>query len=207
MSKKYILTYLFVRDRRANAADKDGGIGYIVKEERAVYLRNDPKVGLIIYGELSNKGKVSGVDLVQVLLEFAMSWKGFKGYSEVSRQMKLFGKRIGEAMADQVARDMPDASTLQHAAHGMESIFRSLNESIEVQQTKYETRYKIAHCPLCLVSDKTGSRKVMVLAHHALNAVSKSLVHNIDPLLQVHLPNGPLDTHLIHIQSPISINH
>jgi hypothetical protein len=108
--------------------------------------------------------------------------------------MKFFGKCIDEEMADQVARDIPDASTLERAAHGMESIFRSLNASIEVKQAKYELRYEIAHCPLCLASDKTGSRKVTVLAHHALNAVSKSLVHNIDPLLQVHSQNGPLDT-------------
>jgi len=160
LSKRYILTYLFVRDRRANAANKNGGMGYIVKEEHAVYLSYDPKVGLIIYGELSNEGKVYGVDLAQVLLDFAMSRKGLEGWSDASHQMKLFGKRIGEAMADQVAQDMFETSTLQHAAHGLESIFRSLNASIDVQQKKHELRYEIAHCSLYLASDKTGSRKL-----------------------------------------------
>ena len=49
-----------------------------------------------------------------------MSWKGLEGWTDASHQMKLFGKPIGEAMADQVARDMPDTSTLQHASHRLE---------------------------------------------------------------------------------------
>jgi hypothetical protein len=61
-----------------------GRIGCIVKEERPVYLSYEPKVGLIIYGELSNEGKVSGFDLAQVLLEFAMSCKRLEGWSDSS---------------------------------------------------------------------------------------------------------------------------
>jgi hypothetical protein len=182
-----------------------GEMRYVVENERAVYLQGDPETGFIIYGEIPDEGDASSVNLAEVLLEFAMSWDAPGDQSEAQRQSEIFGRHIGEAVADRIAQTIPASSGLQRAAHALEDILRSLDVPFaDQQQTRNELRYELDQYPLQPTAEVTGMSRAVELAHHTLNAICQSLVSAIDPKLQIQLPGGPNAEHVIRVLAPTS---
>jgi hypothetical protein len=193
---KQILTYQIA----------SGEMRYELENERTVYLQGGPETGFILYGKIPDAADVSSVNLAQVLLEFAMSWHAPRGdQSEARRQMKNFGRHIGEALADRIAQTVPVSDVLQRAAHALEDIFRSLNASIAShQETENELRYELDQCPLHLAAEVTGMGREVYPAQHALNAVFQGLVTAIDPGLRIQLTDGPNARPVIRVIAPNS---
>jgi hypothetical protein len=172
---------------------------YMVENERTLYLRGDPETGFILYGEIPDGGEASSVNLAEVLLEFAMSWDVPGDQAEAGRRMQIFGRRIGEAVADHIVRTMPVRDVLQYAAYALEDVFRSLDAPFANQQTKNELRYGLAQCSLRVAAEATGMGPEVDLAHHALNALYQSLVSALAPQLRIQLPGGPNAEHVIRV--------
>ena len=178
---------------------------YAAVNERAVYLQGDTEIGFSLYGQIPGESEASSVNLAAVLLEFAMAWNVPGDASEARRQMQIFGRRLGEALADQRAQAEPANGALGRAAAALEDVFRSLNAPLaNRQQTKNELRYELDQCPLRVAAEVTGMGREADPAHHALNAICQSLVSAIDPKLRIQLPGGPNAEHVIRVLAPAS---
>jgi hypothetical protein len=178
---------------------------YVVENERAVYLQDDPETGFIIYGEIPDEGDATSVNLAEVLLEFATSWDAPGDQSEAQRQSEILGRHIGEAVADRIAQTIPASSGLQRAACALEDILHSLDVPFaNQQQTRNKLRYELDQYPLHPTAEVTSTSRAVELAHHTLNAICQSLVSAIDPKLQIQLPGGPNAEHVIRVRAPTS---
>ena len=80
-----------------------GDMRYIEINERNLYLRRDPSLGLILRGELPGCGAGCYADLSQVMLEYAMTCEGCKSPQEAAEYVANFGKRLGEILAQQLS--------------------------------------------------------------------------------------------------------
>jgi hypothetical protein len=192
--KRSILTYPIA----------SGEMYYAVANERAVYLQGDPEAGFSLYGQILNGGDASSANLAEVLLEFAMTWSTPGDPSEARRQMQIFGKHLGEALADQRARAKPVNGALGCAAGALEDVLRSLKAPFGVQHTKSKVRYELDRCPLCVTAEVTGTDREAELARHALHALYRSLVNAIDPGLQIKVSGEPNAKHAISVVAPTS---
>jgi len=175
---------------------------YAAVNERTVYLQGDPEAGFNLYGQTPGESEAFSVNLAEVLLEFAMAWNVPGDESEARRQMHVFGRHLGEALADQRARARPVNGVLGRAADALEDIFHSLGASFAYYQTESEVRYQLDLHPLQVAAEVTGMGREVGLAHHALNAICQSVVVALDPELRIRLPSGPDGEQVISLGAP-----
>jgi hypothetical protein len=168
-----------------------GPICYAAVSERAVYLQGDLEAGFRLYGQTPGGSEASSANLTQMLLEFAMTWNMAEDASEARRQMHIFGRRLGEALADQRAPTKPVNGVLGRAADALEDVFRSLDASFARRQTESELRYQLDPCPLHAAAQVATMEGEAELAHYALNAICQSVVEALAPELHIQLPDGP----------------
>jgi hypothetical protein len=164
---------------------------YAVANERTVNLKGDPEAGFSLYGQIPDGGDASSVSLAEALLEFAMTWNTPGDPSEARRQMQIFGKHLGEALADQRARAKPVHGALGRVGDALEDVFRSLGAAFAYCQNDGEVRYQLDPWPLQVTAEATGMRREAELAHQALIAICQSLVGALAPELSIRLPSGP----------------
>ncbi len=168
-----------------------GPMCYAVVSERTVYLQGDPGAGFRLCGQTPGGSEASSANLTQMLLEFAMTWNMAEDASEAQRQMQIFGRRLGEALADQRAPTKPVNGVLGRAADALEDVFRSLDASFARRQTESELRYQLDAGPLRVAAQVTTMEGEAELAHYALNAICQSVVEALAPELRIQLPGGP----------------
>ncbi len=181
-----------------------GGLYYAMVNERTVYLQGDPEAGFSLYGEIPGGGEGSSVNLAKMLLEFAMAWSTFGDTVEARRQMQLFGRYLGEALAKQRTPTKPVNGVLGRAADALEDVFRSLDASFARRQIESEVRYQLDPSPLHVAAEVTAMEREVKLAHHALKAICQSVVGALDPELGVQLPSGPNVEQVIRVVAPTS---
>lgn len=177
---------------------------YAVVNERTVYLQGAPEAGFRLYGQMPGGSEASSVNLAEVLLEFAMAWNAPGDVPEARRQMQIFGRRLGEALADQRAQAKPVNGVLGCAADALEDVLRSLDASFARRQTESEVHYQLDRSPLRIATEVTGLEREAELAHHVFNAICQSLVSAIDPELHIQLPGGPNQGCTISVRAPAS---
>jgi len=171
-----------------------GPMCYTAVNERAVYLQGTPQAGFSLYGQMPGGSQGYSVNLAEVLLEFAMAWSAPGDDSEASeaqRQMQIFGRRLGEALADQRAQARSANGALGRAADALEDVFRSLNASFARRQTERELCYQLDPNPLQAAAQATGLEREAELAQYALNAMCQSLVEALAPGSRIQLPCRP----------------
>ncbi len=168
-----------------------GPMCYAVVSERTVYLQGDLGAGFRLCGQIPGGSEASSVNLTQMLLEFAMTWNMAEDAGEARRQMQMFGRRLGKALADQRALTTPVNGVLGRAADALEDVFRSLDASFARCQTESELRYQLDPCPLHVTAQVTTMEGEAELAHYALNAICQSVVEALAPELRIQLPGGP----------------
>jgi hypothetical protein len=88
-----------------------GDMRYIEIGEREIYLRNDPKVGLIYRGEIAGCGPECHFELNEILLEFAMSCEGCREESFATKEVIQFGEHLGEVLLARTYRGNQRRST------------------------------------------------------------------------------------------------
>jgi hypothetical protein len=179
-----------------------GGMYCAVVNHRTVYLQGDPEAGFSLYGEIPGGSEASSINLAQVLLEFAMAWNAPGDAAEARRQMQLFGRHLGEALAEQRAPAKPVNGVLGRAAEALEDVFRSLEAPFACYQTNSEVHYQLDPSPLHLATEVTTMEQEVGLAHHALNAIYQSVVGAVDPKLRLRLPRGPNVEQVVSVAAP-----
>jgi hypothetical protein len=174
---------------------------YSEMNQRTIYVRDDPDTGFHIWGEIPGAGTVAA-HLGQVLLEYAMTCAAQGNLPQAYRQMDTFGKYIGEALAVQIMQGTPAETGTHRAACALECVLESMGVPFTVEQANGELRYVLDHCPLCDTAEHTGIQQVE-LAHHALNALCRSLIRAIDPELGMRLPAKPRVDHIFSVLTPV----
>jgi hypothetical protein len=118
---------------------------YVEVNERHVYLRQVPKQGLIVRGEMLGCGADCYVDLNQILLEHALSCEGSKDQVIAEETAEKFGRRLAKALIDRLDREGPPAERL---ATIYECILRSMAVPFEIRRGAQALRYELAYSPL-----------------------------------------------------------
>jgi hypothetical protein len=168
-----------------------GPICYAAVNERTVYLEGNPEAGSRLYGEMPGGGKASSVNLTDVFLEFAMAWTAPVDAPEAQRQMQIFGRRLGKALAAQRAWAKHANGVLDRAADALEDVFRSLDTPFARRRTEREVSYQLDSNPLQVVAGLTGMEREAELAQYALNAMCQSMVEALVPEMRIQLPSEP----------------
>lgn len=190
--KKNVITYPI----------KSGGLYCEVVEERTVILELDIETCPRIYGEIPDLGESSNINLSELLLEFALSLEGARNREKTVRRVEYFGNRIGEALADLIKGEEPECDRMVLVSHAMDCILHSMGADYSVYEGEEALDYKLARCPLQSAAEMSGLRMSVESAHTVLNSICQGLVHAIDPFLEVHLPAGTADVHIIEVFAP-----
>jgi hypothetical protein len=180
-----------------------GEMYYEVVNQRTVYLQGDPETGFSLYGEIPGWGEDSAVNLSKILLEFAMTWSATGDAVEAQRQMQRFGRRIGEAFAQQRVPGKSVNGVVGRAGDALEDVFRSLDAPFARRRTNSEVHYRLDRpCPLHMAAEVTTSEQEIRLAHLALKAICQHVVGTLDPKLRLRLPDDPNVEQVISVVAP-----
>ena len=164
---------------------------YIEINEREIYIRHDPVVGLIVRGEISGCGAGCYADLSQVFLEYAMSCEGCRDQSEGEKSVTRFGARLGALLAAKLSEDYVGLSTIDQLTRAFAFILNSMAVPFTEERTERSLRYTLAHCPLCDSGKKTGLNREMALARLGFAVLCESMMRSFAPdwsLLKPSLP-------------------
>ena len=99
---------------------------YVEVNERHVYLRQDPEMGLIVRGEMEGCGPACYIDLNQVLLEHALSCEGCKDQVIAEETAEHFGRRFAQALVTAFGVKASDASPADRLAETTDAVSTDL---------------------------------------------------------------------------------
>jgi len=154
---------------------------YIEINEREIYIRHDPVVGIIVRGEISGCGAGCYADLSQIFLEYAMSCEGCRDQNEAEKSVTRFGARLGAILAARLSEDYVGLSTIDQLSRAFEFILNSMAVPFTEERTDRNLRYTLAHCPLCESGKKTGLNREMALARMGFAVLCESMLRSFAP--------------------------
>ncbi len=151
---------------------------YVEVNERHVYLRQDPEMGLIVRGEMEGCGPACYIDLNQVLLEHALSCEGCKDQVIAEETAEHFGRRLAKALIDHLDREAPAADRL---ATIYECLLRSMAVPFEVQREAQTLRYELAYSPLHQAAEGRALNLGLPMARWTFVTVCESIAETLAP--------------------------
>ena len=170
--------------------------------QRDVCVCDDPEKGFRIWGEIPGAGDVTAVGLCHVLLEYAMYCQTWRDSSQAYCHMQQFGEHLGIALAKYLRDSISMAGAANPGSCALECVLESMNAHFTVEQIGPELQFIVAGCPLHETAEQTGLREVE-LAHWGLNALCQSLVHAIEPDLNVQAPLEVGVDHIFAVMTPV----
>ena len=179
-----------------------GNMRYIGINEREIYLRHDPQLGLIMQGEIPQCGPDCYADLSQMLLEYTMSCVDCRDHAMTAKYIDQFGDRLGGELIANLYDAMPETPELDRVSEVMDIILNSMGVEFQLEQTADHLRYELAHCPIHEAARNSRLNLWVPTAHRALVALCNCVVRTLAPgwaLVQPSEPETdvPLDTILI----------
>lgn len=154
---------------------------YIEIGERVIYIRADPKRGLIVRGEIPGCGPGCYIDLSQVFLEFTMSCEGCREESVIVEAVNYFGERLGKILSARVYPDGGELTAIDRLSGIFECVYKSMNLPFTLQSTKESLHYSFPQCPFCDKEEYAGFIRSMEMARLGFIALCESILHNIAP--------------------------
>jgi hypothetical protein len=167
-----------------------GDMRYIEINQRHLYLRRDPNLGLILRGELPGCGAGCYADLSQVMLEYAMTCEGCKSPQEAAEYVANFGKRLGEILAQQLSTELTATTAEERLPAAIELLLKSMLVPFTYQRSPQRLAYTLEYCPLCETGSTSGMGRELVMARHGFAALCINLVALLAPEWQVVTPTG-----------------
>jgi hypothetical protein len=158
-----------------------GDMRYIEIGEREIYLRNDPKVGLIYRGEIAGCGPECHFELNEILLEFAMSCEGCREESFATKEVIQFGEHLGEVLLARTARDIAELPTIEKLSSVSKCMLNSMSARYIEEIKEDQLQYSLDCCPLRECAMNTGLNRNVDMAHLSFVALWKSLISNLAP--------------------------
>jgi hypothetical protein len=150
---------------------------YIQINEREVYLRHDPDLGLVIQGEVPGTGADLNANLSYMLLEFSMSCEDCQDRVMTAESAERFGEHLGQVFIDRLYQETPEVYTADQLARAFDIILNSMGVGFTKELTDEYLRYALAHSPLHEAAGKTGLVLQVAMAQRAFVAMCKSILH------------------------------
>jgi len=163
---------------------------YAEMEQRDVFLYYDEQGNFHICGEMADEGSSNSVDLFEIFLEYGLYCCTWCDMGEALYHMQNFGDGIGKSLATHLRDIIPSHELEDSASQLLKHIFETLDVSLSMENIGSEVRLSIADYPLTKAAKHSGLRNVE-LAHHGINSMCQSLVHGINPNIDL---NASCDT-------------
>ena len=158
-----------------------GDMRYIEINQRNLFLRRDPNLGLILRGELPGCGSGCYADLSQVLLEYAMTCEGCKSPQEACEYVAGFGKRLGELLSQQLTSELSTLPAEDLLPAALEILLKSMVVPYTGVRSSQRLTYTLEYCPLCETGETSGMARELVLARYGFAALCNNLVASLTP--------------------------
>ena len=165
-----------------------GDMRYIEINQRNLFLRHDPNLGLILRGELPGCGAGCYADLSQVLLEYAMTCEGCKSPQEACEYVASFGRLLGKQLAQQLKQELSTLAAEDQLPASLEILFKSMVVPYTSLLSPQRLTYTLEYCPLCESSNTTGMGRELVMARFGFAALCASLVNGLAPAWKLVTP-------------------
>ena len=150
---------------------------YIQINERDVYLRHDPDLGLVIRGEVPGCGPSCDSNLSYMLLEYSMSCEDCRDHVKTAESVDRFGEHLGRVFIDGLYQEAPKVFKADQLADAFEIILNSMGVQFKKELTDEHLRYDLAHSPLHETAGKTGLVLQVAMAHRAFVALCKNILY------------------------------
>jgi len=158
-----------------------GDMRYIEINQRNLFLRRDPNLGLILRGELPGCGAGCYADLSQVLLEYAMTCEGCKSPQEAGEYVAGFGRRLGELIAQRLEPELSALPAQDRLLTTLEFLLKSMVVPYTSEVSSQRLSFTLEYCPLCETGSTSGMTRELVMARHGFAALCASLVTALAP--------------------------
>jgi hypothetical protein len=160
---------------------------YTELEQRDIFVQDDPDKGFEIWGEIAGAGKTTSIGLCQMFLEYGMYCRSWGSLSESTFHMRTFGENIGTALANFIQETPPAEMDQNPGICTLMCLWESLKIQFTVEHVGSEMHFLFANCPLEEIARQTGMLDVD-LALYGVNALCQTLIHTIDPYLEILTP-------------------
>jgi len=175
---------------------------YSVINERDVCISDDPIHGFRIWGEIPEIGEKTAVDLCEVFLEYAMTCTAMQDHHHTLVSMEIFSKHLGECLAKYIKACTPLETQQNMGVCAVECVLESMHAHFKVEQRETESRYLVLRCPLGEASQRTGL-PYKDLAHYGINKMCQSLVHALQPSVDVYSPEDSEAEHIFAVRKSV----
>ncbi len=149
---------------------------YIQINEREVYLRHDPDLGLVIQGDVPGTRADLNANLSYMLLEFSMSCEDCKDRVMTAESAERFGEHLGQVFIDSLYQEAPEVITANQLAGAFDIILNSMGVTFTKELTDEQLRYDLALSPLHEAAGKTGLVLQVAMAQRAFVAMCKRIL-------------------------------
>lgn len=175
---------------------------YIEINQRDVYLRDDPQLGLVVRGEVPECGPECDADLSQMLLEYTMSCVNCRDHAATASYMDHFGHNLGEQLIARLYDGAPDATGLDRASEVMDIVLNSMGVAFQKELAPDHLRYGLAYCPIHQAARNSGLSRWIAEAHRAFVTLCNHILQTLAPEWTLLQPaevetEEPLDVILI----------
>jgi hypothetical protein len=154
---------------------------YIEIGARDIYLRDDPKAGLVFRGELSGCEPGYFVDLSEILLEYAMSCEGCRDQDVASEEVVRFGEHLGNILVAKTYQDIAELRTTEKLSSAFKCILNSMSATYNEESKEDQLVYSLDCCPLSECAKSTGLGRSVEMAHLSFTALCKSVLKALAP--------------------------
>ncbi len=152
---------------------------YAEVSERDVYLRDEPRLGLVIRGEVSGCGRDCHANLAQVFLEYGMTCEGCQEPGVIEESVDRFGGRLGSLLIDALKPESSEVPIADQLIDALGIILNSMDAAFEIERTPEHLRFTMADCPIHNTAHKTGLNHEIAMAHRGFVALCESILQSL----------------------------
>jgi hypothetical protein len=156
-------------------------------QQRDVFVRDDPDRGFQIWGQIVHAGPATSVGVCEMFLEYALYCRSWCNVDEAIYHISNFGEKIGCALAKFIQETPPAEMNQSPGICTLMCLWESMNIQFTIEQVGPEMHFLFANCPLEEAARRNGLHEVE-LALHGVNALCQTLIHHLDPQLEILTP-------------------
>ena len=171
-------------------------------EQRDVFLGNDKYGNLTLWGEIAGRGPSTKIDLCEIFLEYGLYCCSWCSMAETLYHMRDFGEQIGRSLAKYLTENPSLLAPENPAVRALEHTIEMMGARFSAEHSGTETRLIVTDCPLAKTAERSGLRNIE-LARHGINSMCKSLIHAMDPNLNLSTSSPDQPEFIFTISMPI----
>jgi hypothetical protein len=166
-----------------------GDMRYIEINQRNIFLRQDPNLGLIVRGELPGCGVGCYADLSEMFLEYAMTCEGCKSPQEAEESVAGFGTSLGEILVQRLGPKLTDQEAVERLSIAFEFTLKSMTVPFSIERSEDQLHFALEYCPLCDSGGRLGLNRELELARHGFIALCQSMIYALAPHWSLRTPS------------------